>query len=229
MHILVGGGTGFIGKHLCAYLRQQGHRVTIVSRTKAKGDEDRITWRQLRWDQAPPDADAIINLAGNRFMDVDLLTSSNFSSTSAIESIETSRLFTAKMCQGLCEARAEEGNPLKCYIQASSYLYYHCNEETEDKIWTEEDKGGRAELINRWFRRTEEYATFETDIPTRQVIIRMGNVLHSDDGMFRQYLKKFGAFMGGAAMRKGNSPLPWIHMGKWLANRTFKSAIRAYF
>ena len=28
--------------------------------------------------------------------------------------------------------RAEQGNPLKVYVQASSTLYYHINQETED-------------------------------------------------------------------------------------------------
>ena len=32
MHVLVGGGSGFIGKYLCKYLRQKGHTVTLVSR-----------------------------------------------------------------------------------------------------------------------------------------------------------------------------------------------------
>jgi nucleoside-diphosphate-sugar epimerase len=54
MHILVGGGTGFIGKHLTNYLRHRGHQVTIVSRFAGK---DRITWQQLRWDDAPKDVD----------------------------------------------------------------------------------------------------------------------------------------------------------------------------
>lgn len=36
-----GGGTGFIGKALVGSLKQAGHDVTIISRTKAPG---RITW-----------------------------------------------------------------------------------------------------------------------------------------------------------------------------------------
>ena len=35
MHILVGGGSGFIGKHLCNYLREKGHRITVISRYKS--------------------------------------------------------------------------------------------------------------------------------------------------------------------------------------------------
>lgn len=182
MHILVGGGTGFIGKYLCSYLRQRGHIVTAISRYEGK---DRITWQQLRWDEAPADVDAVVNLAGNRFMDYRYFTSTNFGSSSAQEQFQTSRWTTAKVCQMYCQERAEEGRPLKVYVQGSSYLYYHINEETEDNIWTEEDKGGWSDPINKWVRTWEEHALFDKPIDTRQVIVRTGNVLHTEDGLLR--------------------------------------------
>merc|ERR1712050_129603 len=81
MHILVGGGTGFIGKHLSAYLRQRGHKVTAISRFEG---ENRITWQQLRWGEAPKDVDAIVNLAGNRFMDIRFGQTTLFNSSSLV-------------------------------------------------------------------------------------------------------------------------------------------------
>ena len=45
MHILVGGGTGFIGRHLVKQLTKSGHQVTIVSR---KSGQNRITWDDLK-------------------------------------------------------------------------------------------------------------------------------------------------------------------------------------
>jgi uncharacterized protein YbjT (DUF2867 family) len=38
MHILITGGTGFIGRALCRELLAQGHRVTVLSRSKARAD-----------------------------------------------------------------------------------------------------------------------------------------------------------------------------------------------
>ena len=32
MRVLITGGTGFIGKALCAHLQQQGHELTVYSR-----------------------------------------------------------------------------------------------------------------------------------------------------------------------------------------------------
>lgn len=40
-YFYTGGGTGFIGKALVRSLKQAGHEVTIISRSKAPG---RITW-----------------------------------------------------------------------------------------------------------------------------------------------------------------------------------------
>ena len=54
MHILIGGGSGHIGKLLTSYLKQRGHRVTWISRYPG---QDRITWQQLRWDEAPKDVE----------------------------------------------------------------------------------------------------------------------------------------------------------------------------
>ena len=36
MKVVVAGGSGFLGKHLCAHLKQQGHKVTVVSRQPSK-------------------------------------------------------------------------------------------------------------------------------------------------------------------------------------------------
>jgi len=42
---------------------------------------------------------------------------------------------TAKICQMYAQDRSQEGNPLKCYVQGSSYLYYHSNVESENMVW----------------------------------------------------------------------------------------------
>ena len=81
MHILVGGGTGFIGKHLCKRLVERGHRVTVISRfklpelrpailkikTKPSYEYNTISWQQFHWGDGPDDVDALVNLSGNRF------------------------------------------------------------------------------------------------------------------------------------------------------------------
>ena len=43
-HIIIGGGSGFVGDVLTIALRARGDKVTWISRTSGK---DRITWDQL--------------------------------------------------------------------------------------------------------------------------------------------------------------------------------------
>ena len=44
MKVLIGGGTGFIGRNLKKALINRGHTVIIISRTPAN---NRITWKDL--------------------------------------------------------------------------------------------------------------------------------------------------------------------------------------
>ncbi|XP_013918337.1 PREDICTED: epimerase family protein SDR39U1 [Thamnophis sirtalis] len=45
MRVLIGGGTGFIGRNLSRMLRSQGHEVTLISREPGK---NRLTWVRSR-------------------------------------------------------------------------------------------------------------------------------------------------------------------------------------
>jgi NAD dependent epimerase/dehydratase family enzyme len=123
-------------------------------------------------------------------MEYRLFTSTSFQSSSSMERFQTSRWTTSKICKMYCEERAAAGHPLKAYVQGSSYLYYHTNEETEDNIWTEKDEGGWTEPINQWVRIWENNSRFEKEIETRHVILRTGNVLATDDGLLRYFISK---------------------------------------
>jgi uncharacterized protein len=59
-HVLIGGGSGFIGSALTAALRARSDRVSWISRTPGP---DRITWEALARDGLPR-CDAVVNLAG---------------------------------------------------------------------------------------------------------------------------------------------------------------------
>lgn len=68
MHILLTGGTGLIGKHLCQYWLGQGHRLTVWSRrpeqvAKICGSGVRGIAR-LEQLEADDHLDAVVNLAG---------------------------------------------------------------------------------------------------------------------------------------------------------------------
>ena len=78
MHILLTGGTGLIGQHLCQFWLGQGHRLTVWSRRpeqvpKLCGSGVRGI-AQLDELQADDHLDAVINLAGAPIADRPCLT-----------------------------------------------------------------------------------------------------------------------------------------------------------
>merc|ERR1712212_944494 len=58
-HVLVGGGTGFIGRHLVNTLTKSGYQVTVASRTSGSG---KISWDDIKNNGIPDSVNAIVNL-----------------------------------------------------------------------------------------------------------------------------------------------------------------------
>lgn len=66
MHVVIGGASGFLGVPLTAFLRERGHRVTVLVRSGGS-DEQSSRWDPAagRIDQGLIDeADAVVNLSG---------------------------------------------------------------------------------------------------------------------------------------------------------------------
>ena len=65
-HIVIGGGSGFIGAALTEALRERGDRVTWISRQTG---EERMTWEDLE-KGGLPDCDVVVNFAGQHILDM---------------------------------------------------------------------------------------------------------------------------------------------------------------
>ncbi|KAF4089413.1 hypothetical protein AMELA_G00066120 [Ameiurus melas] len=64
MRVLIGGGSGFVGRELTKLLKVKGHEVTVISRQPGPG---RITWTDLE-SAGLPVCDAVVNLAGENIL-----------------------------------------------------------------------------------------------------------------------------------------------------------------
>ena len=65
MHVVVSGGTGFIGAHLVRYLLQREHAVTVVSRNPARvAEQFGERAKSCKLDELPESFDAVLNFAG---------------------------------------------------------------------------------------------------------------------------------------------------------------------
>ena len=70
MHVLITGGTGFVGRHLADRFLGQGHAVTLTGSRAATESSGSCRILQADtaqpgdWQQAAAEADLIVNLAG---------------------------------------------------------------------------------------------------------------------------------------------------------------------
>jgi hypothetical protein len=198
--ILVTGGTGLIGKHLCDLLLKKGHKVFILSRNSS--NKSNI----FKWDiennyideNAIKNTDYIIHLAGAGIAD---------------------KRWTAKRKKLLIDSRVSSANllytkvkalnpNLKGFIAASGIGFYGAI--TTNKIFTENDSAGNdflSTICIHWENASLQFNTLNI----RTVILRTGVVLTKKGGALEKIVKpiKFGF---GAALGTGKQYMPWIHI-----------------
>lgn len=196
MKVLVGGGTGFIGKALVGTLKQAGHDVTIISRTKAPG---RISWNDVS--KSPlPKCDAVVNLAGENILNPLRRWNEGF-----LHDLRQSRIETTKT---LARKIADATNPPKVFVSSSAVGYYPPSdtmEYTEDCPPSSFDT--LAQLCSDW----EDSANLPDGCNTRVVKIRIGVVLGRNGGVIQQTIWPYWLGLGGV-IGSGKQYFPWIHL-----------------
>ena len=205
MDIIVTGGTGFIGRALCTALSEEGHRVTILTRTSGGAAPLfgntmlSVEWNGRDtgpWEQALEGADAVINLAGAPIADARW--------TNARKQILTdSRVFTTRL---LARALSRRSSKPATFISASGIGYYG---PSDDRLLDEgvaRGTGFLADLCLAW----EAEAMRAAEFGARVVILRTGMVLEADGGALAKMLIPFKLFAGGPIM-PGTQWVSWIH------------------
>ncbi|MED6261835.1 hypothetical protein ATANTOWER_010718 [Ataeniobius toweri] len=198
MRVLIGGGSGFVGRELIRLLRDKGHEVTVISRQPGSG---RITWGELESRGLPP-CDGAVNLAGEN-----VLNPLRWWNESYKKDLFSSRIDTTK---ALSQAISASSSPPRSWVLVSGVACYKPSltaEYTEDSDWTPFDL--LSQLCKEW-----EAAAFLPESvakTTKQVVIRAGAVLGQDGGAMKQMLLPFWLGLGGT-LGSGRQPFPWIHV-----------------
>lgn len=208
MKIVIAGGTGFLGRPLCAALVGDGHEVVVLTRneqTRTPDGSRALTWDLERalspWASELDGAGAVINLSGEPI-------AGHRWSAAQKRRIEDSRVTTTRR---LATAIAEAAAPPPVFISGSGVGFYGaCGSE----VVTEEIGAGHdflAGVCRRW----EGQAVAASSARTRVVCLRTGLVLAHDGGALQSMLPPFRLGLGGR-LGSGRQYWPWIHRIDWV-------------
>ncbi len=206
MRILVTGGTGFIGRPLCARLLAEGHQLTVLSRHPA-GVASLIAPAVTAWDsldqwQAEDTFDAVINLAGLPIIDAAWTAARKQALWDS--RVTLTRQLVAKIRNAV--------QPPAVFLSGSAIGYYG---DCGDRAVDEADPAGQdygATLCNAW----EQAALEASSENTRVCLLRTGLVLHPSGGMLGRMSLPYRLGLGGA-IGSGEQWMSWIHRDDHIA------------
>ncbi|MBL8256764.1 MAG: TIGR01777 family oxidoreductase [Pseudoxanthomonas mexicana] len=197
MHVLLTGGTGFIGRALCLHLLQTGHTLSVLTRdpvharTRVPASVRLVT----SLDDAR-DVEAVVNLAGEPLM------AGRWNATRKAE-FRASRLGTT---QALIAWMARQSLRPRVLVSGSAIGYYGPrNDEALDESAAPGDDFA-AQLCRDW----ETAAMQAEGLDVRTCRVRTGIVLGTDGGALAKMLPPFRLGVGGP-MGDGRQWMSWIH------------------
>ncbi len=197
MHILVTGGTGFIGQPLVSALLGAGHTLVVLTRSA-----DHDAKPGLRYVQDLSEIDggegfqAFINLAGEGIADKRWTESRK-------QELMDSRIDTTRALRALA---GRLRNPPAVLLSASAVGYYGPQQDLVLPESAESVDSFSHRLCLAW----ESEAQAFVELGTRVCVMRLGVVLGKDGGAFDQ-LRKSVQFGVATYMGSGRQWLSWIH------------------
>lgn len=200
-HILITGGTGFIGTRLVQALVKAGHHVTVLTRDPRKVDELTQPVRVIS-DLGMIDnrdrIDAIVNLAGDA-------VAGGIWTTKKRAKIIASRVDMTRDVHALIKRLNVKPG---CLINGSAVGWYGLQDVGDDTELTE-NTPARPAFVHDVCAAWENECTPIAEQGVRVVILRIGLVLGVDGGMLAKLLTPFEFGLGGI-MGHGQQWMPWI-------------------
>lgn len=205
MNILITGGTGFIGSALVKSLVEQGHAVTVLSRSPDKVTEicgsGVNALRSLTHLKAEDSYQVIINLAGAPIFDARW-------SEARKQLIRDSRI---GLTEHLISSIARMTVKPELLISGSAIGYYG---DQGDTVLTEQSTP-YEDFSNQLCAYWEATARQAEQFGVRVCLIRTGLVIAKGGGFLQRMLPVFRLGLGGR-LGNGRQWLSWIHRQDWI-------------
>jgi uncharacterized protein (TIGR01777 family) len=208
MKIIIGGGTGLVGRALVPKLIEAGHEISVIGRDKNKiRSSFNHTVNALNWDELttlnPDEFGAIINLTGEN------IAESRWSDKVKNKLLSSRLNATRKFI--LWGANATPHKPH--LYNASAIGIYELQNKVPDKPFTEKsltkEKANGCfsnQLVSQW-----EQAALEGSKANMPVtVMRFGVVLKRGEGMLKK-LELPAQYGLSAVVGSGEQPLSWIN------------------
>lgn len=203
MHIVISGGSGFVGRYVTSRFVESGYKVTILTRNRSHY-EDRKNIRYVSWltPEAQPETelkrvDAWVNLAGESIKGIRWTKGKK-------RRILESRLTATKECIRIMEALDEKP---RVFIQGSAIGYYGMS---DTEVFTEDSQSIGDDFLSHVVKIWEDEARSLEEMGIRLVIARLGVVL-GKEGALPLMALPYRIGIGGT-IGSGEQWLSWIHV-----------------
>lgn len=197
MKILVSGSTGFVGSRLVPFLREKGHNVTRLVRSRSEKGGDSVYWDPsggIIESGGLEGHDAVIHLAGENI-------AGRWTEEKKARIMDSRVRGTALLVKALIGLNKQP----EVIVAASGAGYYG---DRGDEILTEESGAGRgflAEVSVKW----EDALVPASGAGIRVAIMRTGMVLSPEGGALEKMLLPFKLGLGGR-IGSGEQYWSWI-------------------
>ncbi len=207
MRVVIAGGSGYIGRHLSASLRADGHEVVVLTRSPQAATAS-PGLRSVQWDPNSPGgawigelsrADAVVNLAGAS-------VGGGRWTRRMMADIQSSRLIATSAIVEALKNVPTERRP-RVLVNASGIDYYG---DRGDEVITEESGPGSS-FLARMSQQWEAEALPAQSSGMRVVMIRTSMVFGRGAPAFRLLTLPVRLFVGGP-FGSGRQWFTWIHV-----------------
>ncbi len=200
MHILINGGTGFIGSKLCKHFIGLGYQVDVLTRS-LRNKKNKLS-QSINYitdlNNIDSSYDVIVNLSGEPL-------NRNRWNEQVKKAIYDSRIqSTQKIIDYIKTCRVKP----KLLITGSAIGFYG---HSPDVVFTENSPSATSEFIHKLCADWEMTGMKAREYGVRVCVIRTGIVLEKHHGALAEMIRPFSLGLG-AQFGNGNQWMSWIHI-----------------